>query len=50
MKPVIKLWDAVGAGLIVKLPTGVIYSKPDRGFTCLQPSAEGAFKRGDRTT
>jgi hypothetical protein len=43
MKPVIKLWDAVGAGLIVELPTGVVYSNQTGGFTCLQRSAEGAF-------
>lgn len=43
MKPTIELWEHQGIGLIVELPTGVVYSNQTGGFSCLQPSLEGAF-------
>lgn len=49
MKPIIELWESVGLGLIVEMPTGVVYSNQTGGTSCLHPSTEGAFLplRGD---
>jgi len=43
MKPTIDLGESVGLGLIVALPTGVVYSNQTGGFSCLRPGLEGAF-------
>jgi hypothetical protein len=43
MKPTIELWESVGLGLIVEIPSGVLYSNQTGGFSCLHPSAEGVF-------
>jgi hypothetical protein len=43
MKPTIELWESVGLGLIIEMPTGVLYANQTGGFSCLHPSAEGAF-------
>jgi hypothetical protein len=43
MKPTIELWESVGLGLIVELPSGVLYSNQTGGFSCLHPSTEGVF-------
>lgn len=43
MKPIIELWQSVGMGLIVELPTGVLYSNQTGGYSCLHPSTEGAY-------
>ena len=43
MKPMIKLWESVGLGLIIEMPTGILYSNQTGGFSCLQPSLEGTF-------
>src|SRR6478735_2795556 len=43
MKPTIELWESVGLGLIVEMPSGVLYSNQTGGFSCLHPSAEGVF-------
>lgn len=42
-KPVIKLYDHVGTGLIFPWPSGVLYSNQTGGFSCLQPEMEGIF-------
>jgi hypothetical protein len=43
MKPTIELWESVGLGLIVEMPSGVLYSNQTGGFSCLHPSTEGVF-------
>ncbi len=42
MKRVI-LYDHVGTGLIIKYPSGVLYSNQTGGNICLQPEEEGIF-------
>lgn len=37
------LYDLNGVGVVVALPTGVIYSNQTGGSACLQPELEGAF-------
>lgn len=37
------LYDMVGVGVVVALPTGVVYSNQTGGVACLQPELEGAF-------
>ncbi len=37
------LYDMVGVGVVVALPTGVVYSNQTGGTACLQPELEGAF-------
>ncbi len=43
MKPLIELWDAVGMGLVIEWPSGVLYSNQTGGTSCLQPRIEGVF-------
>ena len=42
-KPIIRLYDALGTGLILEWPSGVIYSNQTGGTSCLQPEFEGIF-------
>jgi len=39
----IKLWDAVGLGLIISYPTGIFVSNQTGGTACLQPFMEGFY-------
>lgn len=39
----IKLWDAVGLGLIISYPTGILVSNQTGGTACLQPFMEGFY-------
>lgn len=43
LKPKIKLYDAVGLGLIISYPSGVEISNQTGGTTCYQPSIEGVY-------
>jgi hypothetical protein len=43
IKPLIRLWDTVGLGVIILFPSGVNYSNQAGGHSCLQPEAEGVF-------
>ncbi|MCW1926251.1 DUF6210 family protein [Luteolibacter arcticus] len=43
MKPLIRLWTMVGAGLIVPRPTGIVYTNQTDGTGCDHPELEGAF-------
>jgi len=42
-KPIIRLWNLVGLGLIVAHPSGVIYSNQTGGYACDHPEMEGVF-------
>jgi hypothetical protein len=42
-KPLIRLYDAGGLGLIVLFPSGVLYSNQVEGASCDQPQAEGIY-------
>lgn len=42
-KPLIRLWDSLGLGLIILAPSGVRYSNQAGGVCCLQPEEEGFF-------
>jgi len=42
-KPVIRLWDSVGLGIIIAHPSGVVFSNQTGGTACLQPELEGVF-------
>lgn len=39
----INLLDAVGLGLIIECPTGIIYSNQVGGTSCLHPTLEGVY-------
>lgn len=41
--PVVELWEAVGLGVIIDYPSGVVYSNQTGGFSCLHPTAEGVY-------
>jgi hypothetical protein len=43
MKPIVRLWSLVGAGLIIPRSTGIIYTNQTDGYACDHPSLEGAF-------
>lgn len=43
MKPCVHLWDAVGLGLIIEWPSGVLYSNQTGGTACLHPTVEGFY-------
>ncbi len=43
MKPVIKLYQTNGIGVIVIHKTGVLYSNQVGGYSCLHPEIEGAY-------
>lgn len=42
-KPIIKLWEAMGLGLIIEYPSGIIYSNQTGGTACLHPEFEGVY-------
>ena len=42
-KPVIKLYDSVGTGLIINYKSGIIFSNQTGGSTCNHPRTEGVF-------
>lgn len=42
-KPLIKLYNTSGIGVIINFPSGVIYSNQAGGTSCLQPEAEGVY-------
>lgn len=42
-KPIIRLWEQKGIGLIICYPSGVLYSNQAGGYACLQPEIEGVF-------
>lgn len=43
LKPKIKLYDAVGLGLIISYPSGVEISNQTGGISCYQPFIEGIY-------
>ena len=43
LKPVIRLYDAIGLGVIINYPTGVLISNQTGGTACLHPSIEGIY-------
>ena len=43
MKPTIRLYDAVGTGVILTCPSGVLVSNQTGGTSCLQPEVEGVY-------
>ena len=42
-KPVLRLYDSVGTGIIIAYPSGVRVSNQIGGTACLQPEMEGVF-------
>jgi hypothetical protein len=42
-RPIIHLWDAVGLGLILEYPSGILYSNQAGGYSCLHPLLEGMY-------
>jgi hypothetical protein len=42
-KPLIRLYESGGLGLIVLFPSGVLYSNQVGGYSCRQPEAEGVY-------
>jgi hypothetical protein len=42
-KPIIRLWQVNGIGLIIAHPSGVIYSNQTGGFACNHRKMEGVF-------
>jgi len=43
MKPNLKLYDAIGLGLIINYPTGIIFTNQTGGTACHQSSCEGIY-------
>mgnify|MGYP003417283417 CR=1 FL=1 len=43
MSKIIELLDYDGLGLIVKYPTGIIYTNQVAGYGCFHPNVEGFF-------
>src|SRR5262245_43932351 len=43
IKPLMRLWNMTGIGLIVKRSSGVLYTNQTGGYVCLQPMEEGVF-------
>ncbi|WP_417351427.1 DUF6210 family protein [Flavobacterium alkalisoli] len=43
IKPSINLFDAIGLGLIIKYPTGVLITNQTAGTLCLQSAEEGIY-------
>jgi hypothetical protein len=43
MKPTIRLYDAVGTGLILTCQSGVFVSNQTGGTSCLHPEVEGVY-------
>ena len=42
-KPILKLWDTVGLGIIIEYPTGVMITNQTGGISCLHPKCEGIY-------
>lgn len=42
-KPFIRLYEAVGTGLIIDYPSGIIFSNQTMGYSCWQPEQEGIY-------
>lgn len=42
-QPLIEIWDSVGLGIIIELPTGIMISNQTGGTACLHPKIEGIF-------
>lgn len=42
-KPVVRLWNAWGLGIIILHPSGVLYSNQVGGYSCMQPEVEGVY-------
>ena len=42
-KPIIRLYDSVGTGLIIEHESGVLVSNQTGGTSCLDPDVEGVF-------
>lgn len=43
MKPTIRLYDAVGTGLVLTCQSGILVSNQTGGTSCLQPKVEGVY-------
>ena len=43
IKPSISLFDAIGLGLIIKYPTGILITNQTGGTLCLQSAEEGIY-------
>lgn len=41
--PVIRIWDAVGLGVIISYPTGILIANQTGGTACLQSGTEGIY-------
>ncbi|MCA9882794.1 MAG: hypothetical protein H6670_00310 [Anaerolineaceae bacterium] len=42
-QPLVILYDSCGLGLIIKYPSGVLYSNQAGGYACMQPAEEGIY-------
>jgi hypothetical protein len=42
-KPIIRLWQLTGIGLIIAHPSGVLYANQTGGYACHHPAMEGSF-------
>jgi len=42
-RPLVKLWEHAGLGLIVEYPSGIVYSNQTCGNLCRQSELEGVF-------
>ncbi len=42
-KPLIRLYNSQGVGVIILCPSGVLYSNQAGGLSCLQPEIEGVY-------
>lgn len=42
-KPIVRLFDSGGLGLIVLFPSGVVYTNQTGGYSCMTPTEEGIF-------
>lgn len=43
MKPVVRLFDAVGSGIVICCESGILIANQTGGTSCLQPEAEGIY-------
>jgi hypothetical protein len=43
IKPLIRLWNSTGLGLIISYPSGVLYTNQTGGHACMQSQEEGVF-------
>lgn len=42
-KVIVRLWDHVGTGVIVRWPSGIVYANQTGGFSCCEDELEGVF-------